>query len=73
VFKDSSTIVNFGISYTQTSWEIGVDMLNIFDAQDDDIAYFFESKLPNEVAGIEDIHFHPSNPRSVRALLKYKF
>jgi outer membrane cobalamin receptor len=73
VFKDSSTLVNLGISYTHSTWEIGVDMLNIFDAQDDDIAYFFESKLPNEVAGIEDIHFHPSNPRSVRALLKYKF
>lgn len=73
VFKDSSTLVNLGISYSRSNWELGVDMLNIFDAADDDIAYFFESRLPNEAAGIEDIHFHPSNPRSIRALLKYRF
>lgn len=73
VFKESSTLVNLGVSYSFRQWELGVDMLNIFDAQDDDIAYFFESRLPGEVNGVEDIHFHPSNPRSIRALLKYKF
>ncbi|MFT4672319.1 MAG: outer membrane receptor protein involved in Fe transport [Pseudohongiellaceae bacterium] len=73
ILKDSSTLVNLGVSYSSSSWELGVDVLNIFDATDDDIAYFFESRLPNESAGIEDIHFHPSNPRSVRALLKMRF
>jgi hypothetical protein len=47
--------------------------LNLFDAQEDDIAYFFESRLPGKAAGIQDVHFHPSNPRSVRGLLKIKF
>jgi outer membrane receptor protein involved in Fe transport len=73
VLKDSSTLVNLGVSYSSASWEVGVDVLNVFDATDDDIAYFFESRMPNESAGIEDIHFHPSNPRSVRALLKMRF
>ena len=73
VFKESSTLVNLGISYAQPRWEIGLDVLNVFDAADDDIAYFFESRLPGETAGVEDIHFHPSNPRSVRGLLKLKF
>ncbi|MFT6403517.1 MAG: hypothetical protein ACJA2D_002842, partial [Pseudohongiellaceae bacterium] len=73
VLKDSSTLVNLGVSYSSASWEVGVDVLNVFDASDDDIAYFFESRMPNESAGIEDIHFHPSNPRSVRALLKMRF
>lgn len=73
VRKDSSTLVNLGVSYAQPRWEIGVDVLNVFDADDDDIAYFFESRLAGEAAGVEDIHFHPSNPRSIRALLKLKF
>ncbi len=73
VFKQSSTLVNFGLSYERESWELGLDLLNAFDAEDDDIAYFFESRLPGETVGTEDLHFHPSNPRSIRALLKVKF
>jgi outer membrane receptor protein involved in Fe transport len=73
VQKGSSTLVNLGVSYARPSWEIGVDVLNLFDRGDDDIAYFFESRLPGEAAGVEDIHFHPANPRTVRALLRYKF
>jgi outer membrane receptor protein involved in Fe transport len=48
ILKDSSTLVNLGVSYSSSSWELGVDVLNIFDATDDDIAYFFESRLPND-------------------------
>jgi hypothetical protein len=48
-------------------------VLNLLDRDDDDIAYFFESRLPWESTGVEDIHFHPANPRAIRALLKYKF
>lgn len=72
VLKESSTLVNLGVSYSQPRWEIGLDVLNVFNAEDDDIAYFFESRLPGEASGLEDIHFHPSNPRSVRALIKIK-
>ena len=73
ILKDASTLVNFGVSYSQGNWELGIDMLNLLDREDDDIAYFFESRLPGEVSGVEDIHFHPSNPRSIRALLRYRF
>lgn len=73
VRKDGSTLIHAGASYNFENWELGVDVLNLLDRRDDDIAYFFESRLPGEAAGIEDIHFHPSNPRTVRILLKYKF
>jgi len=73
VLKDSSTIVNFGTSYAFGKWELGLDVLNLFDADDDDIAYFFESQLPGELTPVADIHFHPSNPRTFRALVKYNF
>ena len=73
VKKDSSTLVHFGVSYAQESWELGLDIINLLDQEDDDIAYWFESRMIGETASFEDIHFHPSNPRAVRALLKYKF
>lgn len=73
VQKDGSTLIHAGLSYRYREWEIGVDVLNLLDEEDDDIAYFFESRLAGETAGVEDIHFHPSNPRHVRVLLKYRF
>lgn len=73
VKKDGSTLVHFGTSYARDNWEIGLDVLNLLDAEDDDIAYWFESQLANESTGVDDIHFHPSTPRTVRVLLKYNF
>jgi outer membrane receptor protein involved in Fe transport len=71
--KESSTLVHAGVSYDFGAWQVGVDILNAFDAEDDDIAYFFESRLAGELAGVEDIHFHPANPRTVRAMVRYTF
>jgi outer membrane receptor protein involved in Fe transport len=73
VEKGSSTLLHFGLSYEQDNWEIGLDILNLLDEEDDDIAYWFESQLPGEAAAVEDIHFHPADPRTVRVLMKYKF
>ena len=73
VDKDSSTLLHFGVSYEKDNWEIGLDILNFLDEEDDDIAYWFESQLPGETTAVEDIHFHPADPRTVRVLMKYKF
>jgi hypothetical protein len=73
VMKENSTLINAGVSYAAGAWEMGIDVLNLLDAEDDDIAFFFESRLPGEVEAMEDIHFHPSNPRVIRAMLRYSF
>ena len=71
--KNSSALVSLGVSYAQDNWELGLDAFNVFDRDDDDIAYFFESRLSGEIDAVEDIHFHPSNPTHVRLLMKYRF
>ena len=54
--------------------EIGVDVLNLFDTEANDIDYFYESRLPGEPAGgIGDIHFHPLTSRAVRLFLDWRF
>lgn len=73
VRKDSSTIMNIGLSRDFGDWKVGLDVLNLLNAEDDDIAYFFESRLPGETTAVEDVHFHPSNPRSVRVKFRYEF
>ena len=66
----STTLVNAGISKTFGQFEIGLDILNLFDAEDYDMVYFYESKLPGEAAPVEDIHFHPVHPQTAVLSLK---
>ncbi|MDC4226566.1 MAG: TonB-dependent receptor [Candidatus Manganitrophus sp.] len=77
VRSDSSTLVNARVGYEFfKSWRIVVDVLNVFDAEDSDIDYFYESSIPaiDGVGGsAEDIHTHPVNPREVRVALTATF
>jgi outer membrane receptor protein involved in Fe transport len=50
--------------------KIGVDVFNIFNAQDSDIDYYYASRLPGEPpGGVNDIHLHPTLPRTARVNL----
>lgn len=63
----SSFQVNARIGYRKNNWDIAVDCLNLLDREDNDIEYFYESRLPGEpLAGVSDIHLHPSEPRQFR-------
>jgi len=51
-----------------------LDVLNLLDSDDHDIDYFYASRLPGEpTEGVEDIHFHVFEPRSLRLSLSYRF
>ncbi|HEX5141894.1 MAG TPA: TonB-dependent receptor [Dehalococcoidia bacterium] len=69
----STTLVNAGISKDFGNFEIGLDVLNLLDAEAYDMVYFYESQLQTEVAPVEDIHFHPTHPRSFVLNLKAKY
>ena len=70
--SSNTTIVNAGLHYRFNHWRVGVDFLNLFDAKDEDIAYFFASRLPGESAPVEDVHFHPVIPFSIRARIRWE-
>jgi outer membrane receptor protein involved in Fe transport len=54
--------------------KVTADVFNLFNAQVSDIDYFFTSRLPGEpLAGVDDIHFHPAVPRTVRIALVVGF
>jgi pyruvate kinase len=38
-----------------------------------DIDYYYQSRLRGEVAGVNDVHFHPVEPRTVRLTLSTGF
>jgi hypothetical protein len=73
VRSPSTTLVNAGLSKDFGTFEIGLDILNLFDADDFDMVYFYESQLPGEPAPVEDIHFHPVHPQTAVLSLKAKY
>lgn len=51
-----------------------VEVLNLTNSKRDDIAYSYASRLPGEPdEGVDDVHFHPVEPRAVRVGLKVNF
>jgi hypothetical protein len=73
VRSPSTTLVNAGISKDFGNFEIGLDILNLLDAKDYDMVYFYESQLAGEAAPVEDIHFHPVHPQTFVLSLKAKY
>lgn len=72
VRSEDSLLVNAGVAYRRGSAEFRLDVFNLLDSDDDDIAYFYASRLPGEpLAGVEDIHFHPLEPRSIRGTVTW--
>jgi len=50
-------------------WRVTLGVFNVLDEESSDIQYFYESQLPGEAAPVEDIHFHPVEPRTFRLTL----
>jgi outer membrane receptor protein involved in Fe transport len=74
VESDSFTTVNMQLGWDLGPWRAQLDVLNLFDSDDNDIEYFYASRLPGEPAeGVEDRHFHPIEPRTLRFYLTYTF
>ena len=67
VRADPLTVVNARIEHQFGRIELAADLLNVLDAKDNEIEYFYASRLPGEPAGgIEDRHIRPIEPRQLR-------
>jgi len=72
VTADDSWLLNAAVGYRRGPAELRIEVFNLLDSDDDDISYFYVSRLEGEPAeGVEDVHFHPLEPRAVRASIKY--
>ena len=73
-YADASTLVNGSLIWQRGKFEWRLDVFNLLDSKDHDIAYFYASRLPGEpTEGVEDVHFHPLEPRTVRGSLKWSW
>ena len=70
-----TVLVNGLVGYDLSNHiRLAIEGFNLLNREDDDIAYFYASRLPGEpLEGVEDVHFHPMEKPSVRVTMTYKF
>ncbi|WP_226703696.1 TonB-dependent receptor [Microbulbifer elongatus] len=75
VKSDGASLVNLRMGRDFAgSWRLQLDLLNALNSADHDVDYFYASRLPDEAAGgVEDIHYHIFEPRTLRASVRYSF
>jgi hypothetical protein len=74
VRSDPTTVVNFEIGRRfGQRFTVALAAYNVFESNDNDITYFYESRLPGEAQAVEDRHFHPVEPRTLRLTVETRF
>ncbi|MBS0349162.1 MAG: TonB-dependent receptor [Proteobacteria bacterium] len=74
VRSKASTLVNLRAGYRiDARMRLSLDVLNAFNRKVSDIDYYYASQLSGEGAAMNDIHTHPSEPRSLRLSLRVGF
>jgi outer membrane receptor protein involved in Fe transport len=71
----ATTLAYLRVGYKITKdVKVALDVFNLFDRKASDIDYDYASRLPGDAAGgVNDIHFHPVEPRSLRVTLTASF
>jgi hypothetical protein len=75
VQSKATSLVNLEGGYkVSKSVKLLVDAFNLFDAKNSDIEHYYASRLPGEpLDGVNDIHLHPTLPRTARLNLVVGF
>ncbi|MFM8336057.1 MAG: TonB-dependent receptor [Opitutaceae bacterium] len=70
----SSLTFNARAGWRAKNWDVAVEALNLLDRKTFDISYFYTSRLRGEpVAGVDDVHFHPGEPLTLRFSATHRF
>jgi outer membrane receptor protein involved in Fe transport len=74
VRSQASALTNLRIGYKfNRQTQLAFDVYNLFDRKANDIEYWYDSQLPGEAAPQFDRHVHPTEPRTVRLTMSYRF
>jgi hypothetical protein len=72
VRANGTSLVNLAVGYRFGAARLRLGLLNLFDSESSDIQYFYGSRLGGEpLGGVEDVHFHPVEPRQIRVQLSW--
>jgi outer membrane receptor protein involved in Fe transport len=66
-------VVDASLSYSLSSWTLGIRAQNLFNVAWNETQFATESRLRNETESVEEIHFTPGVPFNIMANLEYRF
>ncbi len=70
----STSLLSARVGYNfNKNWTLSVEGFNLLDNRDHEIDYYYPSRLKEEDAPHNDIHFKPVEPISVRTALTFRF
>ncbi|WP_422360021.1 TonB-dependent receptor [Reichenbachiella sp.] len=67
------TVVDMNVGYQVKNYTFGVNIENLLNTEWNETQFATESRMQNEPASVEEIHFTPGTPFSLRAFVKIKF
>jgi outer membrane cobalamin receptor len=75
IHSTSSVTTNLHISRKMSSdLDMALDVLNLADRKNSDISYYYTSRVAGEpLAGVDGLHVHPTEPRTVRLTARMRF
>lgn len=69
-----TTVVNSRVAYRAGRFQVSGEVINLLNSHDNDITYFYTSRLPGEpLDGVDDFHIHPIEPRELRVATTIHF
>ncbi|AXO79838.1 TonB-dependent receptor [Olleya aquimaris] len=67
-------VTDLNLNYAfDNHWKLGVSIENLFDTDWKETQFLTESRLQNEAASVEEIHFTPGTPFYFKTTLSYSF
>ncbi|SDL27432.1 TonB-dependent receptor [Kriegella aquimaris] len=66
-------VTDFNLNYSIKNWTLGIIVENLFDTDWNETQFATESRLFNETAPVEEIHFTPGSPFYARAKISVVF
>ena len=75
VYSGATSLFDARVGYAfANGLKLNLDVLNLLNAQADQISYYYTSRLQGEpLAGVNDVHFHPVEPLAVRFTVSKAF
>jgi hypothetical protein len=65
--SNPTTVVNGRLAHRFGHFQVSAEVINLLNSHDNDITYFYTSRLPGEqLEGVDDTHIHPIEPRAIR-------
>jgi outer membrane receptor protein involved in Fe transport len=67
------TVVDFNVGYPWRKLDFGIQIQNLLNTEWNETQFATESRLKNEPAPVEEIHFIPGTPFFIKAIIAFKF